>query len=631
MDQERYNRKIELSKAASAQNANKQIDSNNEHESRKTKNEPRRIFPKQHAIADKIKQGQRSEEECEEDASGRAEEKEELSPNSVGRILAAPATTLVASPSSNSTVAVGSATTQDDYFYTTDMKKYKKKKAAAAAPVGDPDSPSLAAAPVPASVDLSMGFTEQQTHAAFRSCDGTGRSSVEENTSDDAATYERKTGQETLVSNEITAAEGNAKGGSHKDKDTAPDPPPNPRSALAQVVGNWAGSVRWFSRPNRNTAPVENMFEILDAEVVQGTSDPPNKRRTIYLGIALVVAVAVIGSAFWFTQSGASQIPPPALRPTLRPTADPTSTRIEQIFCGDSILGDTTTEEKKEVKSCGDVVNETNSPGKKFYFKGDRSFIIMSTCHEYTEGASISNFFDSRIRVFGMNVETNTEECVAGNDDDAGCGLWNKASTAQFQSELNVQYAVYVDGPRTSGGLFELDISCVGAPSVAPTRSPTISKLFYFKGPLKINPSVEYLQMITSPPTDYALHFVIRPLGIVEGWGNIFVFTTARVNGMDYGQRVPIVYFQPGTTILHFSIGTDSFLEEQFLSRSMTLNIDHEVELKVVGSTLTVSVNGVLESSITVGTRSQLSNVEVYIGIGDVANAIISDVSFSSA
>jgi len=474
MDQERYNRKIELSKAASAQNANKQIDSNNEHESRKTKNEPRRIFPKQHAIADKIKQGQRSEEECEEDASGRAEEKEELSPNSVGRILAAPATTLVASPSSNSTVAVGSATTQDDYFYTTDMKKYKKKKAAAAAPVGDPDSPSLAAAPVPASVDLSMGFTEQQTHAAFRSCDGTGRSSVEENTSDDAATYERKTGQETLVSNEITAAEGNAKGGSHKDKDTAPDPPPNPRSALAQVVGNWAGSVRRISgnqasRPNRNNVPnAENVIEILDAEVVQVTSDPPNKRRAVYLGIALVVAVAMIGGAFWFTQSTT-----PSLRPTLQPTAYPTS---NQLFCGESVLGDTTTEGKSVVKFCGDVESKTNSPGKKYYFKGDGNFITMSTCHEVTKGAT-TNFYDSRIRVFRTKTETSKEECVTGNNDDAGCDMWNKASTVQFQSEPNVLYAVYVDGPRTAGGLFELDISCVDALSVGPSVAPTHSLL----------------------------------------------------------------------------------------------------------------------------------------------------------
>jgi len=173
MDQERYNRKIELSKAASAQNANKQIDSNNEHESRKTKNEPRRIFPKQHAIADKIKRAQKSEEKCEEDASGQAEEKEELFPR---------------------------------------------------------DS------------------------------------------------YQRKTGQEAVVSNEMAAAEANAEGGSHQDTDTAPDPPPNPRPALAQVLGKWASSIRRISGDragpveqisgHRNTVTKENVVEILDAEVV---------------------------------------------------------------------------------------------------------------------------------------------------------------------------------------------------------------------------------------------------------------------------------------------------------------------------------------------------------------------------
>jgi len=42
----------------------------------------------------------------------------------------------------------------------------------------------------------------------------------------------------------------------------------------------------------------------------------------------------------------------------------------------------------------------------------------------------------------------------------------------QFQSELNVQYAVYVDGPRSSGVLFELSVTCVDTPSVAPTLSP---------------------------------------------------------------------------------------------------------------------------------------------------------------
>merc|ERR1711957_902139 len=78
---------------------------------------------------------------------------------------------------------------------------------------------------------------------------------------------------------------------------------------------------------------------------------------------------------------------------------------------------------------------------------------------------------------FRTKTETSKEECVAGNNDDAGCDMWNKASTVQFQSEPNVLYAVYVDGPRTAGGLFELDISCVDAPSVGPSVAPTHSLL----------------------------------------------------------------------------------------------------------------------------------------------------------
>jgi len=160
-----------------------------------------------------------------------------------------------------------------------------------------------------------------------------------------------------VVSNEIAAAEANAKRGSHQDENTAPDPFSNPRPALAQVIGNWAGSVRrisgvqQISRPNRNAVSNNSATEILDAEVVQVTSDPPDKRKTIYLGIALVVAVAVIGSAFWFTQSTA-----PTQRPPLRPTAYQTS---NQLICGDSILGDTTTEEKSEITSCGTVGYKT--------------------------------------------------------------------------------------------------------------------------------------------------------------------------------------------------------------------------------------------------------------------------------
>ena len=57
------------------------------------------------------------------------------------------------------------------------------------------------------------------------------------------------------------------------------------------------------------------------------------------------------------------------------------------------------------------------------------------------------------------------------------------------------------------------------------------------------------------------------------------------------------------------------------------------VEIKFVGSTSTISVNGDIKHTRTVGRRFQLSNIKVYIGAPwwPAANAVISDVSFSPA
>jgi len=219
----------------------------------------------------------------------------------------------------------------------------------------------------------------------------------------------------------------------------------------------------------------------------------------------------------------------------------------------------------------------------------------------------------------------------------------NKASAVQFQSEPNVLYTVYINGPSTSGGLFELDIKCVDAPSVVPSVVPTLSlsllptpsRNFYFQGPQKITRSEEneHVKIIASPPTDYVLRFVIRPLGIVSDWVNIIHFTTGG-KGYGYGTRVPAVWFSPGSTQLHATPGSNSNGNEwQNTVENLALNVDHEVEIKVVGTTSIVSVNGEIKHTMTVGTRSQLLNVKVYIGDPwfSAANAIISDVSFSPA
>jgi len=257
---------------------------------------------------------------------------------------------------------------------------------------------------------------------------------------------------EALTSHRYTATEANAnEGSSNQDEDTALDLPPMPRPALARVVGNWAGSVRRVSTPDRRDVSrvSESMAEYLDAEAIEVVNKTPNGRRFILVGVALAFAVITIGSAVWFTQANSTS---------------------DQISCSIQYREDTAEKERITVGNCGDV-GETKSRGKKYFFEGNGDFVTLSTCNAYTKGVETSNFYDSRIRVFETNPENNGEECVTGNNNDATCD--HKASMVRFKSIPNVLYAVYIDGPLAEGGQFELIVSCGSAHILQPTLQPT--------------------------------------------------------------------------------------------------------------------------------------------------------------
>ena len=92
--------------------------------------------------------------------------------------------------------------------------------------------------------------------------------------------------------------------------------------------------------------------------------------------------------------------------------------------------------------------------------------------------------------------------------------------------------------------------------------------------------------------------------------------------------------FQPGTTKLQVATESNSNRnQEKNLVDNLALNVDHEIEMKVVGSRSIVSKNDDIKHTMHVGICSQLSNVNVCIGAPwhSAANTIISDVSFSPA
>lgn len=87
------------------------------------------------------------------------------------------------------------------------------------------------------------------------------------------------------------------------------------------------------------------------------------------------------------------------------------------------------------------------------------------------------------------------------------------------------------------------------------------------------------------------------------------------------------------TTEIHAYIGYDgNDFPIALVSKPLEVDKKSKVVIKVYGTKATISVNGVIENEMTIGTRSQLNDVDLYIGspwlFESPANATISDISF---
>jgi len=145
---------------------------------------------------------------------------------------------------------------------------------------------------------------------------------------------------------------------------------------------------------------------------------------------------------------------------------------------------------------------------------------------------------------------------------------------------------------------------------------------------------------IDAYPSNYILQFTINPTGISTGIGKagILQFTTGASNSV-YGARNPIIYFEEGTTQL--SVGIITEVDGQpgmhrgnkfSLPNDLELNMNHIIELRVIGPTRTILRNGNVENTADLGPRSLLTDpVLLYIGPRhmDPADAIISDLSLT--
>jgi len=171
-------------------------------------------------------------------------------------------------------------------------------------------------------------------------------------------------------------------------------------------------------------------------------------------------------------------------------------------------------------------------------------------------------------------------------------------------------------------------------PSEKVSFNPSVElSTFTFNGSQVISKAQDYYDyagLIAKPSTDYILRFTIEPYGLLNEWTSIIHIGEM---GDNIAWGVPAVGFQPDTTKLLVEAGGSEDYENFWSSKQLAIKTESKIEIRVVGKYFKLSINGVVDSTMTIKDRSLLSNVRVYFGNPwhSAANAVLSNVYFGPA
>lgn len=193
----------------------------------------------------------------------------------------------------------------------------------------------------------------------------------------------------------------------------------------------------------------------------------------------------------------------------------------EWIVCDSTIYGSTLNATSSNPPGCGTI---PSGNGVWYKLKGDGSTITLSTC-------STPNPVDTEINVYKGKCDL--FKCITGNDNGFLCN--NGASEVSFVSAPSTTYYVYVsDGPNSSGGDFELRMSCHSR-----TTTPTV-----FPNPTKDKINLR----IPSEDEKYIKWMIVNLQGIVLMSGNETID-----NGFN-DLAIDLKNLRPGIVFLHLNI-----------------------------------------------------------------------------
>eukprot|EP01052_Picozoa_sp_SAG31_P015232 SAG31_NODE_974_length_10627_cov_11.246201_5_plen_226_part_00 len=122
------------------------------------------------------------------------------------------------------------------------------------------------------------------------------------------------------------------------------------------------------------------------------------------------------------------------------------------------------------------------------------------------------------------------------------------------------------------------------------------------------------MHAVVALPDDFTIFFTINPHEVVEGWASIFHFTATGSNCCQYGDRIPAVWFKPGTLELYVVDGQPSSGNDDKCDTGEPLpsNVESQVEISIHQSELVLKVDGVERCREARQDRAAFPNVHVY-------------------
>ena len=130
---------------------------------------------------------------------------------------------------------------------------------------------------------------------------------------------------------------------------------------------------------------------------------------------------------------------------------------------------------------------------------------------------------------------------------------------------------------------------------------------------------------ISGTTGNYRLSFDINTRSVIAAWGSIIHFTYSGGDCCSFGDRGPALYFNPGTTQLHVSIG-DSINGNWYLENTyaLPLNTNTTVTLECKGPDVKLTVGTTVYAAKQPTKRFSGGNVTVYAGDPwyETANAV---------